>query len=78
MALSGQFVVPPTGRKKLPVTTTMAESQVLPHFITDVFLDSEYKCFSYSKIFPCALIFTLSFNILLIINLQYYPFTEGS
>lgn len=49
MALSGQLVVPPTGRKKLPVTTTIAESQVLPHFITDVFLDSEYSIFHVLK-----------------------------
>ena len=49
MALSGQLVVPPTGRKKLPVTTTMAESQVLPHFITDVFLDSEYSVLNILK-----------------------------
>ena len=45
MTPSGQLVVPPTGRKKLPVTTTMAESQVLPHFITDVFLHREYSVF---------------------------------
>lgn len=45
MAPSEQLVVPPTGREKFPVTTSMAESQVLPHFITDVFLDSEYSVF---------------------------------
>lgn len=45
MAPSGQLVVPPTGRKKLPVTTAMAESQVLSHFITDIFLHSEYSIF---------------------------------